>query len=342
MGELKELNEEAWEWFNDKPGKQWSKAFFSEKSKCDMLLNNVCESFNSAILQARGMAIITMLEWIMENLMKRLQKNRERAKKWKGRLCPRIKTILDKNMEQVVDCIPIKSNDIYDQVSCFDGGQYSVNLQQSVCSCRLWQLIGIPCKHGIYAILKQKLDPIDFVHEYYTDDTYLEAYDHPIYHISCEALWGDTLYIPPLPPTFGTRTRRGRRTCRAEGYNSITCPQKQNEDNPTRTTGKNASKGTSRSETFSTNTDGVEIAPPRQNPVDETIEVGGIATQQSQVINETCLGPDPIPQFQGPRMHQQLHMGTLSPQPSFQSRVQIRAPPSSAFGVGHFTSMSTT
>ncbi|KAL8539773.1 hypothetical protein ACS0TY_001396 [Phlomoides rotata] len=197
------------------------KPFFSEKSKYDMLLNNVYKSFNYAILQAMGKSIITMLEWIREYLMKRLQKNRERAKKWEGRLCPRIKTNLDKNMEHVVDCIPIKSNDIYYQVSYFDGGQYSVNLQQCVC---------VPVDSGIV-----------------------------IYY------GGDTLYIPPLPPTFGTRTRRGRRqtkrrlgadevkkskgvkggkattgnkmkrqqkcihcrTCGAEGFNSITCPQKQ-------------------------------------------------------------------------------------------------------------------
>ncbi|KAL8472411.1 hypothetical protein ACS0TY_029569 [Phlomoides rotata] len=50
MTELKNLNEGAWDWFKDKPGNQWSKAFFSEKAKCDMLLNNVCETFNSQIL----------------------------------------------------------------------------------------------------------------------------------------------------------------------------------------------------------------------------------------------------------------------------------------------------
>ncbi|KAL8536518.1 hypothetical protein ACS0TY_011930 [Phlomoides rotata] len=101
-------------------------------------------------------------------------------------------------MEQVVDCIPIKSNDIYYQVSCFDGGHYSVNLQQLTCSCRIWQLTGIPCKHGICAILKQRLDPFDFVHEYYTIDTYLEAYEHPIYPISCEALWGNVAKIAKI------------------------------------------------------------------------------------------------------------------------------------------------
>ncbi|KAL8513083.1 hypothetical protein ACS0TY_019313 [Phlomoides rotata] len=91
MEEMRTLNQAAWEWFSNKPLEQWSKAFFCEKSKCDMLLNNVCESFNANILDARDKSIITMLEWIREYLMKRLQKNMDIASgKWKGQLCPRI------------------------------------------------------------------------------------------------------------------------------------------------------------------------------------------------------------------------------------------------------------
>ncbi|KAL8488927.1 hypothetical protein ACS0TY_025011 [Phlomoides rotata] len=39
----------------------------------------------------------------------------------------------------------------------------------------------------------------------------MKAYEEPILGISYDALWGDTLYIPPLPPNFGTRPKKGRR-----------------------------------------------------------------------------------------------------------------------------------
>ncbi|KAL8524596.1 hypothetical protein ACS0TY_014266 [Phlomoides rotata] len=155
-----------------------------------------------------------MLEWIREHLMQRLQKNRDRARvKWTGKVCPspRITKILERNQEQVADCIPIKCNDVHYQVSCYDGGQYTVNLQKWVCSCRSWQLTGIPCIHAVCAILKQNLDPVDFVHDLYSVETYLKAYEHPILGISYEVLWADSLYIPPLPPNFGTKPRRGRK-----------------------------------------------------------------------------------------------------------------------------------
>ncbi|KAK6146113.1 hypothetical protein DH2020_019982 [Rehmannia glutinosa] len=97
MKEMRQLSENAANWFDDKPPNQWSRSHFSEHNKCDMLLNNVCESFNSCILDARDKPIITMSEWIREFLMKRLQENRDKAQsRWKGRLCPKIKKFLKK------------------------------------------------------------------------------------------------------------------------------------------------------------------------------------------------------------------------------------------------------
>ncbi|KAL0374098.1 UNVERIFIED_CONTAM: hypothetical protein Sradi_3325500 [Sesamum radiatum] len=84
MKELNELDEGAYAWFNDKPPKEWSRSHFSPHPRCDILLNNACECFNSNILEAREKPILTMLEWLMEYLMKRVQQNRDRAlkRKW--------------------------------------------------------------------------------------------------------------------------------------------------------------------------------------------------------------------------------------------------------------------
>ncbi|KAL8462897.1 hypothetical protein ACS0TY_033778 [Phlomoides rotata] len=211
MEEMKVLNERAWEWFQNKPPNQWSKAYFSEKAKCDILLNNVCESFNSNILAARDKAIITMLEWIREYLVKRLVKNRDKAEtKWKGKLCPRISKILERNLEQVADYVPIKSNRWSYQIRCFNGGQYTVDLNQRRCSCRAWQLCGIPCTHAICAILGEQLELEDFVHDYYTVAMYKESYKFSINGISYDTLWGQSLFIPPLPPDFGIKRVKGR------------------------------------------------------------------------------------------------------------------------------------
>ncbi|KAK4397176.1 hypothetical protein Sango_1554200 [Sesamum angolense] len=73
--------ETASEWLRKINLEHWARAFFPLQSKCDILVNNICESFNNYILDARDKPIITMLEWIRTKLMTRLQQKREGMEK---------------------------------------------------------------------------------------------------------------------------------------------------------------------------------------------------------------------------------------------------------------------
>ncbi|XP_071918867.1 uncharacterized protein [Coffea arabica] len=53
MEAIAELDTEAAKWLDDKDPAEWSRSHFSTYPKCDMLLNNICESFNNKILDAR-------------------------------------------------------------------------------------------------------------------------------------------------------------------------------------------------------------------------------------------------------------------------------------------------
>ncbi|XP_059292485.1 uncharacterized protein LOC132045936 [Lycium ferocissimum] len=74
MERMAKLDPKALKWFINKPPIHWSRAFFSSFSKCDALLNNLCESFNSVLLHVRDKHIWTMLESIRIYMMSRLQK----------------------------------------------------------------------------------------------------------------------------------------------------------------------------------------------------------------------------------------------------------------------------
>ncbi|XP_022880927.1 uncharacterized protein LOC111398230 [Olea europaea var. sylvestris] len=72
MQRMLDIDQAAYEWLESKPASYWSKSHFREGNKCDMLLNNLCESFNSTIVNAREKPILTMLEEIRIYLMKRI------------------------------------------------------------------------------------------------------------------------------------------------------------------------------------------------------------------------------------------------------------------------------
>ena len=75
----------------------WSQAFFSTDASCDVVDNNMCEAFNSVLVEPRRRPIITMLEAIRNYVMVRLQQKRDEAlQKWKHDYAPRVLMKLEK------------------------------------------------------------------------------------------------------------------------------------------------------------------------------------------------------------------------------------------------------
>ncbi|KAG8371791.1 hypothetical protein BUALT_Bualt13G0124900 [Buddleja alternifolia] len=52
------------EWLNVVTVVHWARCFFTTRTKCDVIVNNIIESFNSYILDAMDKPIIEMFEWI--------------------------------------------------------------------------------------------------------------------------------------------------------------------------------------------------------------------------------------------------------------------------------------
>nr|XP_027088467.1 uncharacterized protein LOC113709811 [Coffea arabica] len=73
MEDMAAIDLDVAKWFDDKPPSQWSRAHFSTYSKCDVLLNNICECFNSRILDAREKPIIEMMKLLRLYMMQRMQ-----------------------------------------------------------------------------------------------------------------------------------------------------------------------------------------------------------------------------------------------------------------------------
>lgn len=82
MQELKMLDTNAWQWLMNAPTKTWCKHAFNFYPKCDVLMNNISESFNATILVAREKPILTMCEWIRSYLMNRMSNFTKKLDKW--------------------------------------------------------------------------------------------------------------------------------------------------------------------------------------------------------------------------------------------------------------------
>nr|XP_027086445.1 uncharacterized protein LOC113708174 [Coffea arabica] len=265
MEALKAVDEGAFQWLVDNTTpQQWSRAYFRTSPKCDILLNNLCESFNSSILEARERPILGMLETIRLYLMVRMENKREWMQKYTGKVCPKILKKLEKVKTASSACIATPSGDWNYEVRCMYGDRYTVNLASRTCSCRRWELNGIPCAHAISAIALTKESPENFVHECYSKEAYMKAYGPIIYPLNGEHLWKDLKQGPVLPPETiklpgrpkkvrrkepdeppATTTSQGQtkrlsrvglmdykcRKCKQKGHNSRKCPSSHDQEN---------------------------------------------------------------------------------------------------------------
>ncbi|KAH7836945.1 hypothetical protein Vadar_007736 [Vaccinium darrowii] len=199
MTEMNEEDTDACKWLGEEPPRYWSRSHFKELVKCDMVCNNMCEAFNKAILEAREKSIIEMLEWIRSYLVNRRVLRREWIRKLEDPLLSNIYWKLEMLVNNSYECIADWCGELNFQVRC-PYGQYTVDLACHTCSCRKWDMTGMPCTHAIAAIQKSKQEPESFIHQCYSKEAYAKAYNPLIMPINGHDMWPKTGFTPVLPP----------------------------------------------------------------------------------------------------------------------------------------------
>ncbi|KAK8655126.1 hypothetical protein V6N13_107717 [Hibiscus sabdariffa] len=153
MIQMRPISKEAFDWLQKKDPAQWSKSHFATHCKSDMLLNNMCESFNKIILEARDKPILTMLEMISCKIMNRFAKKAEEDKKIVGPLCPKIQKKVDALIVQSIRCWLRNADGNRYEVPTGHEDQHVVDLGAYSCTCRKWNLTVIPCVHATIVMI---------------------------------------------------------------------------------------------------------------------------------------------------------------------------------------------
>lgn len=96
---------------------------------------------------------------------------REAAEKYPGPLCPRIQKKLSEIVSQSNNIWPIYAGNEKYEVDCGLGNKHVVDLLNSSCSCRKWDLSGIPCKHAVSCMQLLAMSPETYVNTCYTVTT---------------------------------------------------------------------------------------------------------------------------------------------------------------------------
>ncbi|KAH7839463.1 hypothetical protein Vadar_004461 [Vaccinium darrowii] len=87
--------------------------------------------------------------------------------------------------------------------------EYKVNNPNKHYGCRRWDLLGIPCIHALVALGFNKLEPLNYVADYYKVEIYMRTYDNLMGPINGKDMWPSTDNVTLLS-LYVKRRRTGR------------------------------------------------------------------------------------------------------------------------------------
>ena len=153
--------------------------------------NNFTQSFNAwilDILEARVKPIIKMLEEIRVQVMRFKVKNEKKLKTWVTDFSPECMKLYIDYRAIAHSCKVEFNRDWVYEVS--DGeDRHTVNLKQKTCTCRIWDLSGIPYPYAIKALTHKKVDPIIEIHWWYSKEAYMITYKNKMQPVRGQKFW---------------------------------------------------------------------------------------------------------------------------------------------------------
>lgn len=166
------VNSEPMRWANAVyPGRRWG-----------IVNNNIAESWNAWAKEARCMPPAAMVDAIRKKIMKMMDERREDSQFMSSVLCPEQEKIIRENYLASRSFTVQRSSAFLFEVH--DRGKIlAVDLHKRTCSCKCWQMVGIPCSHALTCIEKMHQNPYEFTDQYYTVSMYRVAYEGVIYPV---------------------------------------------------------------------------------------------------------------------------------------------------------------
>jgi hypothetical protein len=200
----------------------------------------------------RGKPILKMLEEIRSYIMRNMASNKRSLSGWLGELTPVNQKRLDKEkilsnkwrVQWTGDCLERRF-----QVEMY-GMTMDVDIDKKTCTCRLWQISGMPCRHAIASMASWGLQPEEFVHNWLKMPAFKAAYEEFIRPCRSQHFWTTTEFVAPIPPLIKRKAGRPKKKrrkgedeggrpgkmkkntipmhcgrCQSSKHNLCTCPQ---------------------------------------------------------------------------------------------------------------------
>lgn len=187
VSEMVEISQDVLQWFHRYPPTLWAIAYF-EGVRYGHFTLGVTELLYKWALDGHELPIVQMMEHVRQQLTTWFHERRSIAMSWTTLLVPSAERRIS---EAVADsrCYQVlRANEVEFEIVSSERTNI-VDIRSRVCSCRRWQLYGLPCAHATAALLSCGQDAQLFAERCFTVASYRETYSQLINPIPDKSEW---------------------------------------------------------------------------------------------------------------------------------------------------------
>ncbi|CAL5358174.1 unnamed protein product [Camellia sinensis] len=193
LAEIEEVSSEAAKWLQQFPPSRWALVYF-EGTRYGHLSSNI-EDFNRWILETLELPIIQVIERIHSKLAAEFADRRAKSNSWLSMLTPSAEKRIAEAINRASTYQVLRSDEVEFEVLSAERSEI-VNIGTHCCSCRDWQLYGIPCSHAVAALISARKDVYAFIERCFTVASYCETYSEDIHPIPGKIEWKKEGEVP--------------------------------------------------------------------------------------------------------------------------------------------------
>ncbi|GAB2246365.1 hypothetical protein Droror1_Dr00001858 [Drosera rotundifolia] len=243
VNSVKSISPDAYYWVIQSNPENWANAFF-RGARYNHLASNFGQLFHSWASDVHDLPITQMVDVIRGKITELIYARRAESNQWLRRLTPSMEEKLEKESLNVHTLQVLVPNGNTFEVRGETSEIVDIDLWE--CSCKGWQLSGLPCCHALAVIGCICRSPYDYCSRYFTSESYRLTYSesiHPVCNIA-RPLQPDssqgiiTVNPPPTrrPPGRPTKKQYGQQQevvkrqlqcsrCKGIGHNKSTCKE---------------------------------------------------------------------------------------------------------------------
>ncbi|CAN6864664.1 unnamed protein product [Brassica oleracea] len=187
IAEMNEISQDVTRWFELFPPHLWAVAYFQGVRYGHFGLG-ITEVLYNWALECHELPITQMMEHIRHQISSWFEARRDMSMRWNSILVPSAERRVTEAVSDARCYQVLRANEVEFEIVSTERTNI-VDIRTRVCSCRRWELYGLPCAHAAAALISCGQNVHMFAEPCFTVSSYQQTYSGVIKEVADRRMW---------------------------------------------------------------------------------------------------------------------------------------------------------